>query len=247
MSGRKPFILKFNYLFYPRGGVQNPDNKINTRRLEKLILTRCFPSLREGMFSAVFCMSPQRRTRRALSMEAPAGEAKGRSSPSWFNPPNCGFFTLFEVYTLAISLTTDQAINKMFVISNSMFSFPERNGISFPNYIRKLVSIDYNCLMHVLNIYSTCFLCQVKCCGWHRCKCPRSSPHPACHLLGVSNHFSCPPSPFCFRWHHLWGDTQYLNKSNDCSTNLYFFSFWCPVTRTIFLRTTLMPLPFETF
>ena len=59
MSGRKPFILKFNYLFHPRGGVQNPDNKINTRRLEKLILTWCFPSRGEGMFSAVSCMSPQ--------------------------------------------------------------------------------------------------------------------------------------------------------------------------------------------
>ena len=44
---------------------------------------------------------------------------------------------------------------------------------------------------------------------------------------------------FCLQWHHLWGDTHYLNKSNDCSVNLYFSYFWYPVTRSIFLKTTL--------
>lgn len=42
------FYIKFNYLFHPRGGVQNPDNKINTRRLRKRILVQGFPNTPRG-------------------------------------------------------------------------------------------------------------------------------------------------------------------------------------------------------
>ena len=81
MSGRKSFILKFYYLFHPRGGVQNPDNRVNTRRLEKLIFAWCFPSLvtwRGDVLCGFPHVSVVSRTRSTLSLEVPAGEAKGR-------------------------------------------------------------------------------------------------------------------------------------------------------------------------
>lgn len=85
MSGRKSFILKFNYLFHPRGGVQNPDNRVNTRRLEKLIFAWCFPSLVTWR-GDVLCSFPHAsagsRTRSRVSEEVPAWEATGRSSLS---------------------------------------------------------------------------------------------------------------------------------------------------------------------
>lgn len=68
MSGRKSFILKLNYLFHLRGGVQNPDNKINTGKLKKHI------------FLGVSHHSELMR--KAFSMDPPAGEARGHSSPS---------------------------------------------------------------------------------------------------------------------------------------------------------------------
>lgn len=111
---------------------------------------------------------------------------------SWFNPSNCGFLSWFDICTLAIYPTTDHAMNKTPVISNSMFSFPERNEICFPNDMWKLVSMGNIWLVHVLNMYSVCFLCQVKCCAWHRCEHHSSRPHLACHLLGVPNHVVCP-------------------------------------------------------
>ena len=80
MSGRKSFILKFNYLFHPRGGVQNPDNRVNTRRLEKLIFAWCFPSLvtwRGDVLCGFPHVSAVSRTRSTVSLEVPAGEAKG--------------------------------------------------------------------------------------------------------------------------------------------------------------------------
>lgn len=187
MSGRKSFILKFNYLFHPRGGVQNPDNRVNTRRLEKLIFAWCFLSLvtwRGDVLCRFLHVSAVSRTRSTVSTEVPAGEAKGWSSLSWFDPLNCGFFSWFDICTLAIYPTADQAMNKMPVISNSMISFPERNEICLPNDMWKLVSMEYIWLVHVLNMYS---LCQVK---W--CECHSSHPQLACHLLRVPNHVVCP-------------------------------------------------------
>ena len=195
MSGRKSFILKFNYLFHPRGGVQNPDNRVNTRRLEKLIFAWCFLSLvtwRGDVLCRFLHVSAVSRTRSTVRMEVPAGEAKGWSSLCWFNPPNCGFLSWFDICTLAIYPTADQAMNKMPVISNSMFSFPERNEIFLPNDMWKLISTEYIWLMHVLDMYSVCSLCQVKCCAWRRCERHSSCPQLACHLLTVPNHVVCP-------------------------------------------------------
>ena len=59
MSIRKSFILKFNYLYHPRGGVQNPDNKTNTQRLKKLIFAWCFTSLCKVTSSTGFWISLQ--------------------------------------------------------------------------------------------------------------------------------------------------------------------------------------------
>ena len=61
--------------------IKNPDNRVNTRRLEKLIFAWCFPSLVTWR-GDVLCVFPHvsvvSRTRSTLSLEVPAGEAKGR-------------------------------------------------------------------------------------------------------------------------------------------------------------------------
>lgn len=191
MSGRKSFILKFNYLFHPRGGVQNPDNRVNTWRLEKLIFAWCFPSLvtwRGDVLCGFPHVSAVSRTRSTVSLEVPAGEAKGCLDSilqTVVSSPGLTFVHWPSILPLITQWTKRQS-------SATLFSFPERNEICFPKDMWKLVSMEYIWLVRVPNMHSVCFLCQVKCCAWCRCERHSSRPHLACRLLGVPNHVMCP-------------------------------------------------------
>lgn len=95
MSGRKSFILKFNYLSHPREILQNTDNKINAWRLKKLIFTWCFPTLGEAMFSTVDSLQLSGKPPRGST----GGGAGGCSSSSGFHLPHVSSLVLGELYT----------------------------------------------------------------------------------------------------------------------------------------------------
>lgn len=145
-------------------------------------------------------------------MEALAGEASGRSSPSWFNPPHCGLLILLEVY-ISDHLSHQWSTNYQNASQSTknMLCFPERNEISFPSYRWKSVSLDYICSC----TYSACILCvslcHVKRLGWPRCRPHTFCSHLACHLSGESKPICVHILPFWLQWHLLWGDAYYSN------------------------------------
>lgn len=154
---------------------------------------------------------------------------------SWFNPPNCGFLSWFDICTLAIYPTTDHTMNKTPVISNSVFLFQKEMRFVSPRICGNWSQWSTSWLVRVPNMHSTC-ASSARWNAVHDADVNDTVPSsPSLPSTWGAKPVMCPFS-FCLQWHHLWEPLTIPEQERRCSVNLYFSYFWYPVTRSIFLK-----------